>query len=250
MSYQICVYVDAEGKIYGASETDQAYTRAEERTVHGRPVAYAGHWYSVQFPFRPFRRSVEAARQKAAMMEGKRTIRTTNGHGTVILQYEGITAEAVAKAVADGVSFNDAIIGEVNLSETNLSGGSFRGADMAGANLGSARLDHCDFSGSHMARVCLSRSSLDSARCIRANLTYANMEEASLYGATFERACLRRANFRGADVRNAIFCGADLRRAFFRHAKLRGADFRGALLDGADFEGAEIEGAIFEGKQQ
>jgi hypothetical protein len=42
---EVRIYVDSSGKIYRAGETDQRYTRATERTVHGRPVFCAGSWH-------------------------------------------------------------------------------------------------------------------------------------------------------------------------------------------------------------
>lgn len=68
MNFPAEIYVDATGSIYGASQTDQRYTRAacDARTVHGRPVAYAGRWYGSQMAYRPFRESVACAQAVAA----------------------------------------------------------------------------------------------------------------------------------------------------------------------------------------
>jgi len=65
MTYPVDFYVDENGQTYGASETDQAYTREKIRTVNGRPVAYAGKWFACQIPYRPFQRAVIEASRRA-----------------------------------------------------------------------------------------------------------------------------------------------------------------------------------------
>jgi hypothetical protein len=71
MTYPVTVYVDASGRIYGAKDTDQAYTSAPTnmRTVNGRPVEWIGTWYGSQMPYRPFRESVQSASKRAASRE-------------------------------------------------------------------------------------------------------------------------------------------------------------------------------------
>lgn len=69
MTYAATIYVDANGRKYGASQTDQRYTAAASRTVMGRPVVCAGTWYGVQMDYRPFRDAVAAAQAQAAQME-------------------------------------------------------------------------------------------------------------------------------------------------------------------------------------
>jgi hypothetical protein len=69
MIYQVAIYVTASGTAYGASQTDQAYTRAAERTVAGRPAVYAGRWYGIQMRYRPYRKAVETAAERARALE-------------------------------------------------------------------------------------------------------------------------------------------------------------------------------------
>lgn len=73
MTFAATIYVDASGSIYGASETDQRYTRhASGRTVNGRPVVCAGRWYGSQMSYRPYRDCVAAAaREAASLVEAK-----------------------------------------------------------------------------------------------------------------------------------------------------------------------------------
>lgn len=70
MTFAAQIYVDAAGRIYGASQTDQRYTTASSRTVGGRPVVYAGRWYGSQMSYRPYRDAVAAAQVAAAEKEG------------------------------------------------------------------------------------------------------------------------------------------------------------------------------------
>lgn len=71
MTFAANIYVDANKNIYGASDTDQRHTKATTRTVHGRPVAYAGTWFGSQMSYRPFRLAVELAAQEAAKQVAK-----------------------------------------------------------------------------------------------------------------------------------------------------------------------------------
>lgn len=69
MTFAATIYVDAAGRIYGASHTDQRYTKSARRTVHGRPVVSAGTWYGSQMSYRPYRQAVAAAKKAAASLE-------------------------------------------------------------------------------------------------------------------------------------------------------------------------------------
>lgn len=71
MSYPVAIYVTASGTAYGASQTDQARTRAVERTVHGRPAVYAGRWYGIQMSYRPYREAVAYAAERAQELEAR-----------------------------------------------------------------------------------------------------------------------------------------------------------------------------------
>jgi len=66
MSFSTCTFfVDAEGRFYGASLTDQAGTRSfsrlAPRTVDGRPVFWIGRWSACQTSYAPFRAAVARA---------------------------------------------------------------------------------------------------------------------------------------------------------------------------------------------
>lgn len=69
MTFPAQIYVDSAGRIYGAAKTDQRHTSAANRTVNGRTVIYAGSWYGSQMSYRPFRKSVDAARAEAQTRE-------------------------------------------------------------------------------------------------------------------------------------------------------------------------------------
>jgi hypothetical protein len=65
MNFPATIYVDSDGVIYGAADTDQRFTRKAARTVKGRPVACAGSWYGSQMEWQPFRDAVAEAKAKA-----------------------------------------------------------------------------------------------------------------------------------------------------------------------------------------
>lgn len=69
MTFPATVYVTADGNVYGASETDQAYTRASERTVAGRLAVCAGTWFGSQMSYRPYRAAIKRAAEIAAQRE-------------------------------------------------------------------------------------------------------------------------------------------------------------------------------------
>jgi len=78
MSFAAQIYVDKNGTVYGASETDQRYTShtlasdSTARTVRGRIVAYAGKWYGSQMDYRPYLDAVRSASERAAELESCR----------------------------------------------------------------------------------------------------------------------------------------------------------------------------------
>ena len=74
MTFAASIYVSASGTVYGASRTDQAYTRtpADARTVNGHPVAYAGTWYGSQMSYRPYADACRAAQARARMIGSTR----------------------------------------------------------------------------------------------------------------------------------------------------------------------------------
>ena len=69
MSFPATIWVDSAGRVYGASDTDQRYTRARARTVDGRRVECAGTWYGSQMSYRPYRRAVARAAALAAQCD-------------------------------------------------------------------------------------------------------------------------------------------------------------------------------------
>jgi hypothetical protein len=71
MTYPVTIYVDASGRIYGAKDTDQAYTSAptSTRTVNGRHVEWIGTWYGSQMSYRPFKDSVQSASKRAELRD-------------------------------------------------------------------------------------------------------------------------------------------------------------------------------------
>lgn len=53
-------------EFYGVSKTDQAGSRRQDgRTIDGLPVEYAGTWWPIQFEYRPFKKAVKQAAQRA-----------------------------------------------------------------------------------------------------------------------------------------------------------------------------------------
>lgn len=66
MAYRVNLYVDAGGRRYTASRTDQRGAAGTEgRTVGGRPVVWAGEWYGSQLGYGACRAAIRAAWERA-----------------------------------------------------------------------------------------------------------------------------------------------------------------------------------------
>jgi hypothetical protein len=67
MSWAASIYVDENGNIYGAAQTDQrGSSSTNDRTVGGRtPVEHAGKWFGTQMDYQPFKTAVTQAAVRA-----------------------------------------------------------------------------------------------------------------------------------------------------------------------------------------
>lgn len=70
MAYAARIYVNENGTVMGAADTDQAGSRTVDgRTAGGRPVEFAGQWFGSQMDYAPFKRAVAEAATRAATRE-------------------------------------------------------------------------------------------------------------------------------------------------------------------------------------
>lgn len=66
MTFAATIYVDAQGSVCGARDTDQrGSAESDYRTRNGRPVECAGRWYGSQMSYRPYRDAVALAMRAA-----------------------------------------------------------------------------------------------------------------------------------------------------------------------------------------
>jgi len=68
MSWAATIYVDEDGSVYGASNTDQrGCHNKDNRTVNSRPVERVGIWWGSQMNYAPYKRACAAAQARAYM---------------------------------------------------------------------------------------------------------------------------------------------------------------------------------------
>jgi len=110
----------------------------------------------------------------------------------------------------------------------------------------------CDLSGANLQYTNLSGSNLNKANLSKANLSKANLNKANLSETNLNKANLRRADLTGVDLRNANLKSAKLTAADLTGAILSGAILTGAILSWAklvdgDLTGADLRGANLTG---
>ncbi len=110
----------------------------------------------------------------------------------------------------------------------------------------------CDLSGANLQYTNLSGSNLNKANLSKANLSKANLNKANLSETNLNKANLRRADLTGVDLRNANLKSAKLTATDLTGAILSGAILTGAILSWAklvdgDLTGADLRGANLTG---
>ncbi|HTV34464.1 MAG TPA: pentapeptide repeat-containing protein, partial [Methylocella sp.] len=138
----------------------------------------------------------------------------------------------------EGVVFDRAKLGKVDLREAHLEGASLRQAQLQGASLDGAQLQGASLGGAELQGASLERAQLQGA-----SLDGAELQGAALIGAQLQGASLFLAQLQGAVLDGAHLQGASLERAQLQGASLGGAQLQGASLDGAELQGASLDAA-------
>jgi uncharacterized protein YjbI with pentapeptide repeats len=135
-----------------------------------------------------------------------------------------------------GVRFDRAVMGNAQLSSTDLRTASLRSTQLDGADLSHARL----------ARVRAEGACFRSARLNAADLMESRLDNAVLRDADLSGARMAGASLVGADLSGAKLDGADFSRADLSCAILRGLRLTAARLEGTSFTGADLSGSDLE----
>ena len=111
----------------------------------------------------------------------------------------------------------------------------------------------CDLSGANLQFTNLSGANLQFTNLSGANLNKANLNKAILSETNLNKANLRRSDLTGADLTGAILSGAILKDSILSWAKLvdanlTGADLRGANLTGTNLKNANLTEIIIDKK--
>jgi uncharacterized protein YjbI with pentapeptide repeats len=133
---------------------------------------------------------------------------------------------------AEGCSFVEANLTNVNFSSETITKCDFRKANLSGVSLSYGTFTDCDFS----------QTNLDGA-----DLSGTEFNNCNFAGASLAKACLDGADLSGANLRGAILAGSVLTSANLSKSNLTNADLREALLCEAKLSGATIDGADFTG---
>ena len=115
--------------------------------------------------------------------------------------------------------------------------------DLSGANLQYTNLNGANLSETNLNKANLNKANLNKANLNKANLNKANLRRALLTGADLRSANLNKAKLTGADLTGAILSGAILKDSILSWAKLVDADLTGADLRGANLTGTNLKNA-------
>ena len=160
--------------------------------------------------------------------------------------------------------FQNAWLGNANLTGTDLRGANLVGAALRNVKLANARLEGqnlrqaqlegadltgANLSGSDVRSAQLSRAKLDDAVLYGVDLRNAKLVGASLKGAQLHGANLDFVDLRGADLSKAALVTASLDYAVLQAADIAGADLTAASIEGTDLRGVhfsleKLQGAV------
>jgi uncharacterized protein YjbI with pentapeptide repeats len=171
------------------------------------------------------------------------------------------------------ITFQEATLVNVELSDANLAASNFRGADLTKASLANVELTEANLREANLADADLSEVQLDHSNLVGADLKTANLQEVNMAEAVADsetswpqgfdpssasvyivrrHADLRKANLTGQDLSELDLTGTNFQRthlegADLTSAELAGADLRNATLDGAELSGSILTGANLRG---
>ncbi len=115
--------------------------------------------------------------------------------------------------------------------------------DLSGANLQYTNLSGSNLNKANLSKANLSKANLNKANLSETNLNKANLRRADLTGVDLRNANLKSAKLTGADLTGAILSGAILKGAILSWAKLVDGDLTGADLRGANLTGTNLKNA-------
>ena len=115
--------------------------------------------------------------------------------------------------------------------------------DLSGANLQYTNLSGSNLNKANLSKANLSKANLNKANLSETNLNKANLRRADLTGVDLRNANLKSAKLTGADLTGAILSGAILTGAILSWAKLVDGDLTGADLRGANLTGTNLKNA-------
>ncbi|MEH2388923.1 MAG: Rid family detoxifying hydrolase [Nostoc sp.] len=160
-------------------------------------------------------------------------------------------------AVLGNVDLRNTDLIEIDLSNANLTGANFKGADLSQANLTEAIINGTDFSRACLTAANFSKvngteiwskrelvkpsANFSGANLSSVNLSGANLSSANLSHANLDKANLSNANLSNAKLREVSLVGADL-----SNSTLSSVDLSGVSLVGADLSRAKLQGVNFQ----
>ena len=113
--------------------------------------------------------------------------------------------------------------------------------DLSGANLQYTNLSETNLNMANLNMANLYKANLQYTNLSETNLNNANLRRSDLTGADLTGAILNKAKLTGADLTGAILRGAILKDSILSWAKLVDADLRGADLRGANLTGTNLK---------
>ena len=115
--------------------------------------------------------------------------------------------------------------------------------DLSGANLQYTNLSGANLSETNLNKANLNKANLNKANLSETNLNKADLRYSDLTGADLTGANLYKAKLTGADLTGAILSGAILKDSILSWANLTGADLSDANLSGGNLTGTNLKNA-------
>ena len=144
-----------------------------------------------------------------------------------------------------GITIEEAVKKNVNLSGANLTNAKLKGVNLKGAYMKGAELRYANLERVNLEVANLEGADLEGAYLKGAELRYANLERANLEGANLKGACIYQVYLKGTNLKGTNLRGVDLTGANLEVANLEGADLEGANLKCACFIDTKLRGAKF-----
>lgn len=140
-----------------------------------------------------------------------------------------------------GAMLREANLSGVNLQNSDLRKADFWGANLSGGNLSNSDLRRANLAWAEMNKVDMHESNLNSANLTSAQLIESDLRGALLKWATFNGTLLNRVNLEDADLLHSYLMMANFTECNLTRTIIRQSDLTSTILKNVELTGADIE---------